>query len=111
MIKGNVTVKVLRNTETGFDKYNRPTTTSSEIVLNNVLVAWGQTNTAESITREQLNINATIYLPSGFQVLETDKFMINNDVYEKEGEAIQWTPPFANFPPVPVIVNVRKSDG
>lgn len=111
MIKGNVTVKVLRNTETGFDKYNRPTTTSSEIVFNNVLVSWGPTNTNETITREQLNSNATVYLPSGFQILDTDKFIINNEVYEKEGEAIQWTPPFNNFPPVPVIVNIRKTNG
>jgi len=111
MIKGTVTVKVLRNSETGFDKYNRPTTTVTEITLKDVLVAWGSTSTSETVNREELEIAATLYLPTGFNVLDTDKFMIDNEVYEKEGEPVIWVPPFNNFPPVPVIVNIRKSNG
>jgi len=107
---GNSNITIIRKTVDGYTKHNLPKYETEEIELVG-LFNQGGSKQSDAVNRDEIITEATIYLPSGTLIEDTDSFIIDGLPYEKIGDPVVTVSPFLNFPPVPVMVKVRKSDG
>jgi hypothetical protein len=52
----------------------------------------------------------TVYLPSGYDVQDNDKFIIRGKRYELDGEAFDWRDGLGNWAPGTVVNLQREAD-
>lgn len=111
MIRGNETITIKRSNDTGnVDDYGNPIITTQNIVIKNCLIGFGSTDEPIDVNRNPADIQLTLYLPAGTQILTGDIFIIRNTEFIKDGIAQEWFTPFGNLE-TGVVVGVRKRNG
>lgn len=99
-------ISQVRRSSTSIDSYGQPvfttvTTTVSALVSARVS---GTNFDADQIT---ITDGLTIYLPSGTDVQDDDKFIIRGKHYEIDGEAFDWRDGLGSWSPG-VVVNLQR---
>ena len=99
-------ISQVRRSSVSTDSYGQPvftTTTTSVNALVSARVS-GTNFDADQIT---VTDGLTIYLPSGTDVQDDDKFIIRGKTYEVDGEAFDWRDGLGSWSPG-VVVNLQR---
>ena len=110
IVRTDEPIYIHRKTESGVDSYGNPTYTVEEILVRNVLFAYGTTTEPVEVEREPVDARLTLYFPYGTVIEDGDEFEIRNTMWVKDGEPNDWQQLFAGFTPG-VVVGVRRRDG
>jgi hypothetical protein len=110
IITGNETITIRRKAETGFDQHGLPSFTVTEIDVDNCLYWFGSTDEPVEVMRDPVDANLVLCFPEGTEIVETDEFVLQDNVWVKDGIAMEYPQLWANFVPG-VLVNVRRRDG
>jgi len=106
---GGETVTIKRRSEASTDEYGNKTYTTSNILVRNVLVAFGSTDEPIDVERDAIDAKITLYFPKGTAIEDNDKFTIRNSEWVKDGQAQVYIPPFQFS--AGVVVHVRQRRG
>lgn len=94
LIQGGEPIIIKRRTTDGNDDYGNPTYEVSDVLIRHALIAIGTTSESLDPERAAYDAKVTLYVPSGTEILETDRFLIRNSLWEKDGSAQEWVSPF-----------------
>lgn len=111
MINGTETILIKRKEFLADDGYGNPVETEQEIVVNGALVAWGGTSTDYGTERTLITSAATVYLPQGTEIMDSDVFIVRGKRYRKDGEAQEWQPPAHFRVKTGVVVALTRAEG
>jgi hypothetical protein len=110
IMNGNANISIIRKTVSGYTKHNLPEVETEEIEVRG-LFSQNSSSQPNEVNRDEILTDANIYLPNGTEILDTDSFTVDGVAYEKVGDPVITVSPFPGFPPPPVIIKIRKSDG
>lgn len=99
----------IRRSSTSVDSYGQPvyvTTTSTVEAIVSARVS-GTNFDADAIV---VTDGLTIYLPSGHDIEDDDKFVIRGKTYEIDGEPFDWRDGLSSWAPGTVVNLQRESD-
>ena len=102
-------ISQIRRSSTSTDSYGQPvfTTTSTEVeAIVSARVSGTNFDSDQIVVTDGL----TIYLPSGHDVQDDDKFTIRGKTYEIDGEAFDWRDGLGSWAPGTVVNLQRESD-
>ena len=96
----------IRRNSTSVDSYGQPVYTTTETTLNAIVSARvsGTNFDADQIV---ITDGLTIYLPTGTDVQDDDRFVIRSKTYEVDGEAFDWRDGLGSWAPG-VVVNLQR---
>lgn len=107
---GVESVTITRRSLGARDDHGLPTETTTTIVVDGVLVAFGSTDQPVSNDSSAQNTQVTLYFPHGTVIQTGDEFEVRGQHFVKDGRAMDWISPFAGqF--AGVVVNVRQTLG
>lgn len=110
-VRGIETVTIIRRSTTGTrDEYGMAVHTTANVTVNNVLVAFDQTNEPVIDGRKPQDTGITLYFPMGTTINEGDEFEIRGERWLKDGRQEDWISPWASFQ-TGVVVKVRQRVG
>lgn len=95
-----------RRSSTSTDSYGQPVYTTTTADLQ-ALVSARLSGTNFDADQIVVTDGLTIYLPSGTDVQDDDKFTIRGKVYEIDGEAFEWRDGLGTWSPG-VVVNLQR---
>ncbi|MBF4613752.1 hypothetical protein [Curtobacterium sp. VKM Ac-1376] len=98
----------IRLTESGKDRYGKPTFTEATTELDIVGFAPAVKGESEGVEQVLLEYGGTLYLHPGTDVTESDAFTIYGERYEADGPKARWVHPRGRYPGDVLIV--RRSD-
>jgi hypothetical protein len=108
--RGNETITIKRRTISGVDDYGNEAYTTSDIVIRECLLGFGETSEPIDASRQPIDASVTLYMPNGTLILEDDRFVVRGSEFVKEGDPLNWQSPFSNWS-LGVVVKVRKRVG
>jgi len=99
----------VRRSSSGTDSYGQPvyTTTESEV---KAIVSARVSSTNFDADQIVLSDGLTVYLPTGYDVQDDDKFVIRTKTYELDGEAFDWRDGLGSWSPGTVVNLQREVD-
>lgn len=99
----------VRLSSSSTDSYGQPVYTETESTVNAIVSARvsGTNFDADQIV---VTDGLTIYLPSGYDVQDNDKFIIRGKRYELDGEAFDWRDGLGSWAPGTVVNLQREVD-
>lgn len=109
-LTGTESVTIVRRALGSVDEYGLNSFTTSEIVINKVLVGFGSTSEPVTADGSPQDIAVTLYFPHGTVIQPEDEFIIRGNRWVKDGRVMDWVSPFGGFDPG-VVVNVRQRLG
>lgn len=94
------TVTVIRSTPGGTDQYGDPKTSTIErIPIQGCAVAPRFSSDMTDRGRDGVVIGKTVYPPAGADIRATDRLELEGDLYEIDGEPIEWRNPISGDAP------------
>lgn len=93
-IHGGEPIIIKRRTQSGEDAHGNPSYTVANVLVREALIAIGTTSESIDVGRDAVDAEVTLYLPNGTVVLEGDKFLIRDTLWEKAGTPQEWVSPF-----------------
>lgn len=99
----------VRLSSSSTDSYGQPVYVETESTVNAIVSARvsGTNFDADQIV---VTDGLTIYLPSGYDVQDNDKFIIRGKRYELDGEAFDWRDGLGSWAPGTVVNLQREAD-
>jgi hypothetical protein len=99
----------IRLSSTSVDDYGQPVYVETQFSVNAIVSARvsGTNFDADQIV---LTEGLTLYLPSGHEVLDDDKFIVRGKRYEVDGEAFDWRQGLGSWNPGTVVNLQREKD-
>jgi len=96
----------IRRSSTSVDSYGQPVYTTTSTTVQAIVSARvsGTNFDADQIV---VTDGLTIYLPTGTDVQDDDKFTIRSKTYEVDGEAFDWRDGLSSWSPG-VVVNLQR---
>lgn len=96
----------VRLSSSSTDSYGQPVYTETLTTVQGIVSARvsGTNFDADQIVVTQ---GLTLYLPSGYDVQDNDKFIVRGKRYEIDGEAFDWRDGLGNWAPG-VVVNLQR---
>lgn len=107
--RGSETVVIKRRSGASTDEYGNKVSSTTLITVRDCMIGFGNSDEPVQTGADPIVTGLTIYMPNGTQVLPTDRFIIRNTEFVKDGDPQEWNPPF-DFQ-VGVVVKVRKVNG
>ncbi len=99
----------VRLSSSSTDSYGQPVYVETESTVN-AIVSQRVSGTNFDADQIVLSDGLTIYLPSGYDVQDTDKFVVRGKRYELDGEAFDWRDGLGNWAPGTVVNLQREAD-
>jgi hypothetical protein len=109
-LSGTESVTIIRRTLGAEDEYGLNQFTTTEIVIDKVLVGFGSTSQPVVVDAKPQDVSVTLYFPHGTVIMPEDEFIIRGSRWVKDGRVMDWVAPFGSFSPG-VVVNVRQTLG
>lgn len=103
------TITRVRRASSGTDSYGQPVYTISEESVN-AIVSQRVSGTNFDADQIVLTDGLTVYLPSGYDVQDDDKFTIRGKTYELDGDAFDWRDGLGSWAPGTVVNLQREKD-
>ena len=102
-------ISQVRRNSVGTDSYGQPIYSTTTINVQAIVSARvsGTNFDADQIV---VTDGLTVYLPSGHEVLDDDKFVIRGKSYEVDGEAFDWRDGLGSWSPGTVVNLQREID-
>jgi len=100
------TITRVRRSSSGTDSYGQPvytTTTSTVEAIVSARVSGTNFDADQIVITDGL----TVYLPTGYDVEDGDKFVIRTKTYEVDGEAFDWRDGLGSWSPG-VVMNLQR---
>ena len=99
----------VRRSSSGTESYGQPfyTTASSEV---GAIVSARVSGTNFDADQIVVTDGLTVYLPTGYDVQDDDKFIIRTKTYELDGEAFDWRDGLGSWSPGTVVNLQREVD-
>jgi SPP1 family predicted phage head-tail adaptor len=99
----------IRLSSTSVDSYGQPVYVETQTTVNGIVSARvsGTNFDADQIV---LSEGLTVYLPSGHNVQDDDKFIVRGKRYEVDGEAFDWRQGLGTWSPGTVVNLQREKD-
>jgi hypothetical protein len=100
----------IQRSSSGTDSHGLPVWVETRITLHAIVAARssGLTTEADAFTITQ---GITLYLPTGTQILDGDKFEVRGKVYVIDGEPFDWRDGLGNWNPGTVVNLTREQNG
>lgn len=100
----------IRLSSSATDSHGLPIWTETEIQLQGIVAA-RTSNTVTEADAITISQGLTLYLPSGTDVQDGDKFIVRGKRYIIDGEAFDWRDGLGNWNPGTVVNLVREQNG
>ena len=100
----------VRRSSSATDVHGLPVYTETEIQLQGIVAARTSSSVTEADAITVTN-GLTIYLPSGTDVQDGDRFVIRTKTYVIDGESFDWRDGLGNWNPGTVVNLVREKNG
>ncbi len=99
----------VRLSSSSTDSYGQPVFVETESSVNAIVSA---RISGTNFDPDQIVVTdgLTLYLPSGYDVQETDKFVVRGKRYELDGEPFDWRDGLGSWAPGTVVDVVREAD-
>jgi hypothetical protein len=109
MIQGTKSVTIIRQGSSTVDAYGNATFTTSEVVIDGVLVAYNSSSEPVDINRDPVSTMLTLYLPFGTEIFDGDIFEVAGEQWVKNGDPATW--PIVNGLVPGVTIGLRRHLG
>lgn len=109
-IRGGETITIVRRSKASTDDYGNPTYVTTSVTVKDALIAFGATDEPVDAGRNAIDNAITVYLPTGTEIQEGDRFVIRSTQWVKDGDPQELTNPFTNFDGG-IVIRLRKRIG
>ncbi len=82
-----------------FADWDDPEHLPEQVLIPDVAIAPGGSDTAHYVDRDQSRLDATLYAPSGVDIQPGDRILAGNDLYEVDGWVQKYLNPFTGWDP------------